>query len=79
MTEDEMVGCHHRLNGHESESEGRSVVSDSLRPHGPYSPWNSPGQNTGEGSLSFLQGNLPNPETETRSPASQADSLSTEL
>ena len=35
--------------------ESRSVVSDSLRPHGLYSPWNSPGQNTGEGSLSLLQ------------------------
>ena len=31
------------------------VVSDSLWPHGPYSPWNSPGQNTGVGSLSLLQ------------------------
>ena len=37
-------------------SESRSVVSDSLRPHGLYSPWNSPGQNTGVGSLSLLQG-----------------------
>ena len=27
-----------------------------LWPHGPYSPWNSPGQNTGVGSLSLLQG-----------------------
>ena len=34
----------------------RSVVSDSLRPHGLYSPWNSPGQNTGIGSLFLLQG-----------------------
>ena len=33
-----------------------SVVSESLLPHGPYSPWNSPGQNTGVGSLSLLQG-----------------------
>ena len=33
-----------------------SVMSDSLRPHGPYSPWNSPGQNTGVGSRSLLQG-----------------------
>ena len=33
----------------------RSVVSDSLQPHGLYSPWNSPGQNTGVGSLSLLQ------------------------
>ena len=33
----------------------RSVVSDSLPPHGLYSPWNSPGQDTGVGSLSLLQ------------------------
>ena len=30
-------------------------MSNSLRPHGLYSPWNSLGQNTGVGSLSFLQ------------------------
>ena len=40
-------------------SESRSVVSNSLRPHGLYSPWNSPGQNTGEGSLPLLQGIFP--------------------
>ena len=33
-----------------------SVVSNSLQPHGLYSPWNSPGQSTGVGSLSLLQG-----------------------
>ena len=33
----------------------RSVVSDSLQPHGLHSPWNSTGQNAGVGSLSFLQ------------------------
>ena len=38
-----------------SESENFSVVSDSLQLHGLYSPWNSPGQNTGVGSCSFLQ------------------------
>ena len=32
---------------------------DSLRPHKLYSPWNSPGQNTGVGSYSFLQGVFP--------------------
>ena len=32
-----------------SESESPSVVSNSLRHHGLYSPWNSPGQNTGVG------------------------------
>ena len=31
-------------------------MSDSLQPHGLYNPWNSPGQNTGVGSLSLLQG-----------------------
>ena len=36
-----------------------SVVSDSLHPHGLYSPWNSPYQNTGVGSCSFLQGIFP--------------------
>ena len=36
-----------------------SVVSDSLRPHGLNSPWNSPGQNNGVGSHSLLQGTFP--------------------
>ena len=31
-------------------------MSNSLWNHGLYSPWNSPGQNTGVGSLSLLQG-----------------------
>ena len=44
------------------ESESRSVMSDSLWPHGLYSPWNSPGQNTGVGSLSLLQGIFPTQE-----------------
>ena len=44
------------LTGVESKSESCSVVSDSLRPYGLYSPWNSLGQNTGVGSLSLLQG-----------------------
>ena len=30
-----------------------------LRPHGLYSPWNSPGQNPGVGSCSLLQGIFP--------------------
>ena len=54
-----------------------------LRP----SPWNSPGQNTGVGKLFpspgdllnfLLQGNLPNPGIELRSPVLQADSLPAE-
>ena len=42
-----------------TQSESHSVVSNSLRPHGLYSPWSPPGQNTGVGSLSFLQGIFP--------------------
>ena len=34
-------------------------MSNSLWPHGLYSPWNSPGQNTGGGSCSLLQGIFP--------------------
>ena len=55
----EWVACNKGLHLHISESESRSVVSDSLWPHGLYSPWNSPGQNTGVGSLSLLQGIFP--------------------
>ena len=55
----------------ESESESCSVMSDSLLLHG---LWNSPGQNTGVGSLSLLQGILPT-QDRTRSPTLQADSL----
>ena len=36
-------------------SESHSVMSDSLQAHALCSPWHSPGQNTGVGSLSFLQ------------------------
>ena len=43
----------------ESASPSHSVVSDSLPPHGLYSPWNSPAQNTVVGSLSLLQGLFP--------------------
>ena len=53
-------------------------MSDSLRPHGLYGSCSSPGQNTTVGSLSLLQGNLPTPGTEPRSPTLQADSLPAE-
>ena len=43
----------------ESENESCSVVLDSLQPHRLYSPWNSPGEKTGVGSLSLLQGIFP--------------------
>ena len=42
-----------------SESERCSVVSDYLWPPGLHSPWNSPGQNIGVGSLSLPQGIFP--------------------
>ena len=41
--------------------------------------WNSPGKNTGLGSHSLLQGDLPNPGIKPGSPTSQADILSSEL
>ena len=37
------------VRAHTDESEGRSVVSDPLQPHGLYSPGNSPGLHTGVG------------------------------
>ena len=37
-------------------NESRSVMSDSLWPHGLYSPCNSPGQNTGVVAFSFSKG-----------------------
>ena len=43
----------------QSESESASLMSDSLRAHGLYSPWNSPGQHTGVGSLFLLRRTFP--------------------
>ena len=45
------------------ETESHSVVSNSLRPHALYSPWNSPGQDIGVGSHSPLQGIFPTHES----------------
>ena len=48
VTAQSMMHCTPHSEGKEkSESESRSVLSDSLWPHGLYSLWNSPGQNTG--------------------------------
>ena len=44
-------------------SESHSIMSDSLWPHGLYSPRDSPGQNTGVGSLFLLQGIFPTQES----------------
>ena len=51
--------CPHPNPGKESESESRSVVYNSLWPHGLYSPRDSAGHSTGVGSLSLLQGIFP--------------------
>ena len=61
----------------ESERTSPSVVSDSLRPHRLYDPWNSAGKNTGVGSLSLLQGIF---QTQGSNPGlcMQADSLPAE-
>ena len=40
-------------------SESHSIMSNSLQPHGWYSPCNFPGQNTGVDSLCLLQGIFP--------------------
>ena len=53
-------------------------MSYCLQPHGLYIRWNSPGQNTGVGSLSLTPGDLPNPGMELRSPPLQVDSLPAE-
>ena len=54
-----LTSCNPSLKSWKCENESCSVVSDSLQPQGLYSPWNSPGQNTGVGGLSLLQGIFP--------------------
>ena len=66
-----------------SESVSRSVVPDSLKPHGLLSarvlcPWNSPGKNTGVYSHSLLQRVFPTQGLNLGLPAFQADSLPSE-
>ena len=47
---------------YENESVSHSVRFDPLQPHGLQCPWNSPGQNTGMGTHSLLQGIFPTQE-----------------
>ena len=61
-----------------------SFVFHSLKLHGLWParflcPWDSPVKNTGLGCHDLLQGNLPDPGIEPRSPALQADSFPFEL
>ena len=62
----------------ECETESRSVVSNSLRPHRLHSPWNSPGQNTGVGKPFPSPGDLLNSEIEPQCLAFQVESVPTE-
>ena len=64
------------VNRPEYESESCLVMSNSLQPHGWYSPWNYPGQNTRMGRLSLLQEIFP--VIQLRSPPLQVDSLPAE-
>ena len=48
---------------YEIESESHLVVSDSFLPHGLYSAWNYPSQNTGMGSLPLVQRIFPTEES----------------
>ena len=57
VTEDYIIGWHHRLNEYVSES--HSAMSESLQTRGLYSPWNFPGQNTEVISISLLLGIFP--------------------
>ena len=65
-------------------SKSHLVVSDSLWPHGLYSPWNSLGQNTGLPLFILPWRIIPfsrrssQPRDQTRSPTLQADSLPAE-
>ena len=54
LTVTETYSCMHALL-----SESCSVMSNSLWPHGLYSPWNSTGQSTPSQKISFLQGIFP--------------------
>ena len=50
------------------QSESHSVLSSSSGPRGLYSPWSSPGQNTGVGRFFPSVADLPNPGIELESP-----------
>ena len=54
-----LVLCQLIRSSYPREPEGSALKPRSLQPHGLYSPWNSPGQNTGVGSSYFLQGIFP--------------------
>ena len=55
-----------------------SLQTHRLQPARLLCPWDSPGKNTGVDYHALLQGNLPNPRVEPRSPTLQAASLPSE-
>ena len=60
MTEDEMVGWHHLLNGHAATAAKSLQSYPTVRPHRRQPtrlprPWDSPGKNTGVGCHFLLQ------------------------
>ena len=59
------------------EEEVKSLSRVRLFPR-PLRPWDSPGKNIGVGCHFLLQGNLPYPGIEPRSPTLQADALTSE-
>ena len=67
-----------RLQEGDQKRKSCSVMSHSLLPHGLYSPWNPPGNNTGVGSLSLLQRTFPTQESNPDLSKWQADSLPAE-
>ena len=60
------------------ESESHSVMSDSLWPHGLYSPWISPARILEWVDFPFSRGIFPTQGIEPKSPILQADSLPAE-
>ena len=85
LTEDEMVGWQHRLNGHECEQESEAAQSClTLCYPVEYSPLSSSvhgifRQAYWSGLLFPSPGDLPNPGIEPSSPALRADALTSEL
>ena len=68
------------LQEHGKDAQSSLTLCDPMdcSPPGSYVGGGSPGENTGVGCPDFLQGIFPNPGTEPRSPALQADYLPTE-
>ena len=51
------------------------IVCVCVKAHGLYSPWNSPGQNTGVGSFSLLQGIFPTQGSNSSFPYGRCEAM----